>query len=319
MMKRLFSNKKNLSAILLLSTTSLFASRFVTEGDVNTKDKTVLSQLGRSISLQCTKKGQGSRALATEAYVNACDAEILSTVTTTVSSPFKVGQILCGNTHPYTCPANNPTPWGIVFYVDPYPQTSGYYGLAMSILDLVIGKHSGTDQGTVWGVGLTQNTNIGANNYNIYGGINGTFKDTQGHSQSGNTKIYCAATGNDCTNPGSPISAFSTCVNYSNGPSLAGGWYLPSVNELVQMFSYAETQALPLSITGVEQFNSYWYWSSSQANGSYDANLLGNIGYNPGGTPTNHALYFGFYDGILNDNRKDDANEGVRCVQALPM
>jgi hypothetical protein len=319
-MKRTFPCKTSLSAILLLCATTSFASRLVTEGEVNAKDKAVLANLGSSNALKCIKNGQGSRALATEAYVNACDAEILSTVTP--SSPFQVGKMLCGNTPPYTCPTNNPTPWGIVIYADPNPQISGYYGLAMSIIDVVPGFVNGSGTGTVWAAPALQSTDISANNYGIYGGINGTFKDYQGNSQNGNTKIYCNYSGNDCSIPTSPptTSAFNACVNYSQGPSLAGGWYLPSIAEVEQMFLFAQTQPLNLSIAGVQTFNSFWYWASTQYNSSTNAYNFGNLGYVPSaGDPADKAFFFGFVDATQNLDVKSQDNEAVRCVQALPL
>jgi|GEM_PF-3614634 len=243
--------------------------------------------------------------IITMACLCACDSE-------TLISPFTVGQLLCGNTHPYTCPSTSPTPWGIVIYSDQDPQTSGYYGLAMSIQDVVPG-FNGSGSGTVWATATLQTTDIAANNYGIYGGIN---------SQNGNTKLYCSQSGNDCAVPTSAptTSAFNACVNYSNGPTLAGGWYLPSIGEVAQMFVFAQTQALPLSTTGVQTFNSYWYWSSTQFNASTNAFNLGNLGFAAvGSNPTTNSFFYGFVDGTQGSDLKSSTNEGVRCLQALPI
>lgn len=260
-----------------------------------------------------TKHGIRALSIVLMTCLSGCDGDPLI-------SPFIVGQMLCGNMHPYTCPPTNATPWGIVIYSDPDPSTTGYYGLAMSTQDVVRG-FNGSGAGTAWATASIQNTDIGANNYGIYGGINGTFKDTQGNSQNGNTKTYCAYSGNDCSVPTSAptTSAFNACVNYSNGPALAGGWYLPSVSELEQMYLFAQAQALPLATTGVQTFNSYWYWGSTEDKGATNASNLGNLGFTASSGTPSRAFYFGFFDGTQDTDVKTSVNEGVRCVQALPI
>src|SRR5258706_15439086 len=120
-----------------------------------------------------------SLSIITMTYLSACTTETVAPLTI-VSSLFAMGQLLCGNTHPYGCPSSAPSPWGIVIYADPNPEISGFYGLGMSIQDVVQGFH-GSGTGTVWATSALQNTDISANNYGIYGGINGTFTDHPGN------------------------------------------------------------------------------------------------------------------------------------------
>jgi hypothetical protein len=273
----------------------------------------------------CRKLGYGTGTPASIAYVNECDQELYEAIEAIPSvSPFSVGEILCGDTHPYTCPASNSEPWGIVIYADPNPTISGYYGVAMSVEDVIPGDNGSNPAGTPWANNALYYTQINANNYGIYGGINGTFNNYLGQATSGNTQIFCNNANNplnDCAAPTVPgtTSAFNACAQYSNGPSLAGGWYLPSIAEATQMFTYAQNQPLPTA-TGVETFNSYFYWSSTEWSGSTNAASNGNLGFGArGGNPADTAFYFDFLDGIQADGPKYNYTQGVRCAQALPI
>jgi hypothetical protein len=297
-------------------------------------EKTIAAK-GGSVSPSsstCRIPDYGAGTPASIAYVNNCDLELYEAIETIpIGSPFSVGDTLCGNTHPYTCPASGAQPWGIVIYADPNPTTSGFYGVAMSVADITTGLPSGTPS-VVWASGNAQNTEINADNYGIYGGINSTYKNYKGESVPGNTKIFCDLdTGSDCKASDYPYnpSTFNACLTYSAGPTLAGGWYLPAIAEVEAMFTYAQTQPLP-GDTNVGTFNSYWYWSSEEWNGADNAASFttpdrthGNLGYDSDTAlppdPANQAFYFGFVDGTQDHTSKSDTNKGVRCVQALPV
>ena len=137
---------------------------------------------------------------------------------------------------------------GVVFYVD----ETGEHGLICSRVDIDGGS------GVAWS--NIVDTEIGATAKSEFNGVTNTTAIT---GQSGHTS-----------------SAAKLCVDYSTTGTSAGDWYLPSIDELSQIY-YAKYQIN--KALNVNSFVLTYYWSSTEYNSSsawgcyfYD----GSSGYN---------------------------------------
>ena len=135
---------------------------------------------------------------------------------------------------------------GIIFYID----ETGQHGLVAAMEDLTEGSiiDSEGNPGYQWGCFATGIS--GADGQAIGTGYQNTLEIASGCSET-------------------PIAASEALAYESDDYS---DWYLPSLNELNEMYNTIGTAGLEGNIGG---FSSNWYWSSSESNnyGAYDVNF----------------------------------------------
>jgi hypothetical protein len=169
---------------------------------------------------------------------------------------------------------------GIVFYID----ETGEHGLVAALEDLTEGSNMGvwgTPEGFEWGC---YGTSVATANQNY--AIGTGLENTQ------------AIVSQNCQTENGGITAAQAALNYENEGYT--DWFLPSFNELVQMYNTIEYGGLEGNIGGFVTAESDfpYYWSSSEAN-------------------SNYAWYVNFYDGYTDDGHGKSASRRVRCVRAF--
>jgi hypothetical protein len=175
-----------------------------------------------------------------------------------------------------------------------------------------------------WGsnMGSTQTTDLGANQYEIYGGINGLLPGST--TEYGNTYQYCKSTaeGADCTSPGDS-SAFAACTLYSDGVNANASWYLPSMSEMLLMYMVAQIGYMNTISSGSPNdynFSQEFYWSSTQYNGElfvYEDNSVDPSSFALGFTFLANAVLPYTVNGGYQYGIDKNGNGLVRCVQAF--